>query len=235
MKSSQGYEAVFVYPELSTTSHNGRWYDTPKGWYPSITTILSGTEPPEKVASLENWRSSIGYEEADAISERAREHGTNVHLLVERYLKKQDLNAPIDGQPVPLLDLQALNALKPKLKKIDEVWGQEVALYSDELEVAGRCDLVGVFNGKPSIIDFKTSRKIKTRADIGAYNLQLCFYGTAHNSMFNTNIEDGVILMIAETGFPMEFHVHLPQYREELRNRVKVFWDAVIIEEFAKL
>jgi genome maintenance exonuclease 1 len=89
------------------------------------------------------------------------------------------------------------------------VWGQECALYSPSLEVAGRCDLVGKYKGIPVIVDFKTAGRVKGHKDIGDYKLQLAFYACAHNEMFGTNIRDGVILMVAQTGFPMEFNVFM--------------------------
>jgi hypothetical protein len=215
---------MFTYPDLTaTTTSRGRVYTTPNGAYPSITTVLGGTEPPEKVASLENWKNSLGHVKAAAVSKKATDHGTNVHLLAERYLKKEKVEAPINGAPVPQADLNAFNALKLKLNKIDEIWGQEVALYSDMLKVAGRCDLVGKYKGVPVIVDFKTASRIKKREDIRSYELQLAFYAVAHNEMFNTNIQTGIILMVAETGFPMEFEVQLLDHYEELGERTMAY------------
>lgn len=220
---------AFEYKELRTISHNnGRWYESPHGYYPSITTILGHTEPPEKKASLENWRNSLGHAKAAEVSKKATDRGTNVHLLAERYLKDEKVDAPIGGRPVPQPDLAAFNALKLKLDKIDEVWGQEIPLFSQTLEVAGRCDLAGCYKGIPSIVDFKTASRVKKREDIKDYALQLAFYAIAHNEMFGTDIDNGVILMVAETGFPMEFTFTLSEHYEELGIRVEKFWfDAV--------
>jgi genome maintenance exonuclease 1 len=201
---------MFAYPDLSTiTKDNKRWYQTPNGDYPSITSILGATEPPEKVASLQNWRNSLGTVKADAVSKKATDHGTNVHLLCERYLKGEVVEQPIDGKPIPQPDLNAFNALKVKLNKIDEVWGQEVALFSNDLMVAGRCDLVGKYKGVPCIVDFKTASRVKNRKDIENYELQLCFYAIAHNELFGTNVRHGVILMSVDGGFPLEFKINL--------------------------
>lgn len=223
----------YAYPELSTVSYNNqRWYLTPSGrYFPSITTVLGHTESAKKVASLANWRNSLGHAEADEITRQAAERGSTVHLLAERFLKGQEVTAPIDGRPVPVGDLESFNALKLKLRKIDEVWGQEVTLYSSVLEVAGRCDFAGVYKGKPVIIDFKTSRRIKHIEDIESYQLQLTFYGTAHNELFGTSIQDGIILMVAETGFPMEFTVKLANHLEELKKRANRFWQVAINNE----
>ena len=221
---------MFTYTDLTTqTAMGGRWYDTPIGSFPSITTILGTTAPPDKVASLENWRNSLGIEKANAVSKKAADHGTNVHLLAERYLKKEVVNAPINGQPVPYADMAAFNALKLKLDKIEEIWGQEVALYSTSLEVAGRCDLVGKFKGMPVIVDFKTASRVKGKKDIHDYELQLLFYATAHNEMFGTNIATGIILMVADTGFPQEFKIEFTdEMKAELKERVQKYWTSVL-------
>jgi len=216
---------VFDYKELQTEQLKGmRFYHTDQGPYPSITTILGTTQPEEAKKALENWRNALGPVKAAEASKKATDRGTNVHLLAERYLKKEDPFAPINGQPVPDPDKASFNALKMKLDKIDEVWGQEVPLVSHFYGVAGRCDLIGVYKGVPVIVDFKTAGRVKSKKDIADYELQLIFYGDAHNEMFGTAISEGVILMIAETGFPMEFHV---PFTDELRLRL-----AARVDEF---
>jgi len=195
---------------------------------PSITTILGFTEAPEKKASLEKWRESLGHTKAAEVSRTAIERGTNVHLLCERYLKGEQVDAPINGHPVPGPDLQSFNALKLKLSKIDEVWGQEVALYSQEVQLAGRCDLACVYKGRPTIIDFKTAARVKRHDDIIDYKVQLCFYALAHNELFETDIQEGVILMVADTGFPLEFQVKLCDHLPELKKRAAAFWQAAV-------
>lgn len=220
----------FDYPTLTTETYNGqRWYIVNGKAFPSITTVLGFTEPPEKKKALESWRNNLGFEKANEFSKKAADRGTNVHLLAERYLKNEKVDSPINGRPVPNADLQSFNALKFKLDKINEIWGQEVALYSKTLEVCGRTDLVGLYKGVPVIVDFKTSGKIKSKADIGNYELQLLMYATAHNEMFGTDIQQGVILMVAETGFPMEFIIPFNSVlMEKLKSRVQEFWTTTI-------
>ena len=220
----------FDYPDLLTAPHNNqRWYDTPFGYYPSITTVLGFTTTEEKKASLKKWQESLGAAKAAAVSKAATTRGSNVHLLIERYLKGEEVNAPIDGKSVPYADMQSFNALKLKLSKIDEVWGQEVSLFCTKYELAGRCDLVGVYKGLPAIIDFKTSSRVKSDKDIHDYKLQTCFYAEAHNEMFGTKIKTGVILMVAETGFPMEFTFEFDAgLKQELKERASLFWLAEI-------
>lgn len=220
----------FQYPELSTVSHQGqRWYDTPAGFMPSITTVLGSTEPEERKESLKRWQESLGAVKAAQVSKAATDRGTNVHLLCERFLKGEPVDAPINGKVVPYADMQSFNALKLKLNKIDEIWGQEVTLYSETLELAGRCDLIAVYKGKPVIIDFKTSSKIKSDKDIHTYKLQLAFYAQAHNELLGTTISEGVILMVAETGFPMEFPVQFTDaLLQDLKQRVAKFYQKAV-------
>jgi hypothetical protein len=220
---------TFTYPEISTVNELGlRWYETARGTFPSITSILGTTRPEAAMKALESWRTSLGAEKADAASKRATDHGTNVHLLAERYLKGEDVLADIGGQPIPQRDLDAFRAIKLKLDKIDEVWGQEVPLFSTNYEVAGRCDLVGKYKGVPAIVDFKTAGRIKGKSDIGDYFLQLAFYAKAHNEMFGTDIQRGVILMVADSGFPLEFISDLNEHYPELEKRITAFWEKTL-------
>ena len=213
----------FNYPDVSTIEEfNLRWYlvDSETA-FPSITSMLSKTMPEEKRLSLENWKNSIGAERAEQISHEATTNGTAVHLLIELFLGGQSINESefTDQQ------LKSFKSLKGYLKKIDEVWGQEVALFSRELKIAGRCDCIGVYKGKPSILDWKTSSKIKDDSMIEDYKYQLAFYARAHNEMYGTNIDHGVILMATKDGFPLEFCVDLNKYYDKLETRVQYFYE----------
>lgn len=215
----------FNYPELHTVEHDGkRWYDTPAGFYPSITTILGTTASEEKKTALKNWQDSLG-SQAAVKTKAAAGRGTNVHLMCERFLKNEEID---QGEKFCQADVDSFNALKMKLRGIDEIWGQEVALYSKDVELAGRCDLICVYKGLPAIVDFKTSTRIRTHESIGDYKVQIAFYGHAHNEMFGTDIQEGAILMVAETGFPMEFKVKLADHMPELRERAAIFWQSAI-------
>jgi genome maintenance exonuclease 1 len=193
---------------------------------PSITSMLSATTPLEKVESLKNWREAVGDEEANRVSNYAKQHGTNLHFLVEKYLKNEVLSKE-DIQNISSADVSSFNALKMYLKKISNIYGQEEAVYSRELNIAGRFDCIAEYKNVPSIIDFKTSRKTKNVHDIDDYKVQLAFYSLAHNEMFQTNISQGIILMITYNGTPIEFKINLePQY-EILKNRVSDFYETL--------
>lgn len=216
----------FNYPDINTIEEfNLRWYVISEDEaYPSITSMLGKTQSAEDKASLENWRNSIGHEEADRISREATTNGTAVHLLIELFLN----GSPINESEFTEEQLGRFRSVKGYLKKIDEIWGQEVALFSRKLKIAGRCDCIGVYKGKESILDWKTSSKIKSDRQIEDYKYQLAFYAQAHNEMFGTNITHGVIIMVTKDGFPLEFCVDLNKYFDKLEARVERFYDILL-------
>ena len=220
---------MFAYQDYPTTSELGlRWYHTPAGAFPSITTVLGVSEPVEKKASLEAWRTSLGHDKAAEKSKQATDHGTMVHLMAERFLKGEDPYAYVNGKPISGVDTGAFNALKLKLKQIVP-WGQEQSVYSPSLEVAGRFDCVGTYKDVPSIIDFKTSlTKLKSRKDIEDYELQLAFYAFAHNELFGTKIKQGVVLLAGAGGMPQEFKVDVVAKLDPLIERIAIFWERTL-------
>ena len=194
----------FEYKNFETVERNMmRFYDINGKLMPSITTVLGKTVSTEKRKSLENWRTSLGKTEADKRTQEAANRGTKLHLLAERYLKKEELVRP--NENITQKDLGIFNGLKLKLNNIKEIWGQEFVVYSDILEVAGRCDLAGIYNKSQAIIDFKTTTRLKNRTEIEDYFLQATFYALAHNETYGTDIDTLVILMVNEMGFPIEF------------------------------
>lgn len=200
---------------------NMRLYQTPSGNYlPSITTCLGKTMSAEKSQSLENWRDSMGHSEADAYTEKACDKGTATHLLCERFLRGEDLKL----NEFLEYDIKVFNALKLHLKKINPIH-QEVALYSDILQIAGRVDCIGHFKDVLSVIDFKTSNKVKKNADVYDYKLQITFYALAYKEMYNQPIKQGVILMSVGTGFPLIWVFDIADYIEPLKLRINKFYD----------
>jgi len=219
----------FKYEDYSTSNELGlRWYHTPHGAFPSITTVLGLSEPPEKQAALKRWQDSLGAVQAAKKSKEATDHGTAVHLLAERFLKGEELLAPVNGAPIPQRDINAFNALKLKLKQVSP-WAQEQSIYSPTLAVAGRFDCIGEYKKVPSVIDFKTASRIKSDADIYSYKLQLCFYACAHNELFGTDIRQGVILMSSAGGMPQEFIVNIEDHIDGLISRVNTFYQKYAI------
>ncbi|SOK58570.1 hypothetical protein [Yersinia phage fHe-Yen9-04] len=168
----------------------GRLYSTPSGNLPSVTTILSATSDNE---GLKKWREAIGEEKANAITLEATTVGTFMHENLERRLVGDPDHH--GGMPIRVLARSMADCIQENAwPKINEVWGQEVPLFYEGLW-AGTTDLVGIHDGIPSIMDYKNSRKPKTWEYIENYRLQLAAYAIAHNAMFGTEIDRGVIFI----------------------------------------
>ena len=200
----------------------GRVYHTPLGPYPSITTMLGQSASPEKTSYLDAWRARVGNAKANQISNDAATRGTNTHLMLERYVNGEEAYKP--GE-FPETHINVFKSLRLELRKINRVYGQEVVLYSDVLGVAGRCDLVAEYQGVLSIVDYKTSSRVKSKEEIGDYWLQTAFYAIAHNEMYGTNIEKLVIMMGVENHLPMIFRKVIDDdLLLELSERVSAFY-----------
>ena len=187
---------IYKYPELERVDlDSGRHYlDSTGTPVPSVTTVLSNTST--KSDGIDKWRKRVGDIEADRIIKQSTDIGTAVHEALEAYLKKEEW----DIFDISISDQNISKKISQKfiadgLNTINEIWGLEVGLILDGL-YAGTADCIGLVNGVPSIIDFKTAKKIKRREWIEDYFLQGCAYANAHNVMFGTNISQIVILMV---------------------------------------
>ena len=185
----------FEYPNLERVDTDiGRHYlDSDNKPVPSVTTVLSGTSKSKD--GLVQWRNRVGDEEADRIIKQSTDIGTAVHEAIEEFLNKEDWDN-FDNTSDQILDKNISNKfIKDALKGITEIWGLEVGLILDNL-YAGTADCVGLYKDIPTLIDFKTAKKIKKRDWIEDYFLQGCAYANAHNVMFGTDIQQIVILMV---------------------------------------
>jgi ATP-dependent exoDNAse (exonuclease V) beta subunit len=181
------------------TLPTGRTYKTPQGKkYPSVTTVLGI----QSKAGLEAWKKRVGEAEAQKISTQAATRGTAIHTLAEDYLNnKPDWNAK--AMPANIF---SFNQIKPILdKRIDNIWFQEAPLYSDYLQTAGRVDCIAEFDGKLSIIDFKTSRKAKKREWIKGYFMQESFYAVAFEERVGKPIKQLVTIITVDGDEPQVF------------------------------
>lgn len=200
----------------SADTPKGRFYTTPLGIkYPSITTVLGYGDK----QWLIDWRNSLGFEKADKEMKRAADRGTAVHLMLERHL--QNNPNPTEGQQID--HISEFNSLKTFVKKINNIYAQEVALYSDTMKVAGRVDCIAEFNGKLAVIDFKTSSRDKKSDMIPNYYQQAAFYALAFQEMYDIQIEDIVIIMSVEKGLPLVFHEKVDNWIEPLIQKIGVF------------
>jgi hypothetical protein len=159
----------------------------------SVTSILSKTKDP---SGLHAWRNRVGHDVAAQITKESASLGTTMHAHLEAHVK---------GDPRPggtnvgrkLAENMANVIILNGLCDVDEVWGLEAPLIYDSMW-AGTTDLVGVYKGKPAIMDFKTTRKPKKLAHVDEYRLQTVAYASSHNHMFGTNIKTCVIFMCSQ-------------------------------------
>jgi len=215
---------MFEYKNLTRKTKDGlRLYNTPSGNLPSVTTILDKTS--DKTFLLE-WKKRVGETEAAKQTKEASGLGTAVHSILENHLsnKKQDIGNNYVHQLAKSL---ADNLIKDHFDNIDKVWGTEIGLYYPDL-YAGTCDCVGEVNGKPTIIDFKTAKKIKKKEWIENYFLQCCAYAQAHNCLYETNIKNCSIFMVDREGNTARFDIEneeFEMYSMKWNNRLISYYD----------
>ena len=202
----------FIYPTSTRALINGkRHYDVGTNEkLPSVTTILQATQSEEKKKSLEAWKARMGAQRADRIRDISAMRGTSMHTYLEGYITDQrhlDLTA-LGQEAGRMADV----VIRSGLGDLEEVWGTEVTLYYPGL-YAGATDVVGIYAGKPAIIDFKQTNKPKQREWID-YFLQMAAYGMAHDAVYGTMIEQGVIMMCSKDGFYQQFMIEGEEFRD---------------------
>ena len=202
----------FTYPKTVRSSVDGvRKYSIGQEKLPSVTTIISSTQDASKTDSLNKWKARVGEVEAERIKNTAATRGTAMHSYLEHHVKP--------GNVLDLTDVgrearsMGQNLIEKGFGDLEEVWGVECTLFYPGL-YAGQTDLCGIYQGRESIVDFKQSNKPKRAEWIGDYKLQLAAYATAHDCIFGTNIEQGVILMCTPDNFFQRFIVNGPEFRE---------------------
>lgn len=184
------------YPKLERSTVDGvRVYKTPSGRaYPSVTTVTGLL----KREFIQEWRQRVGEEEANKISSKASRRGTRIHSLCEDYLS----NKPIKPD---YHDHEMWKSIQPHLDRINNIHALEDKLYSDHLEVAGTVDCIGEYDGKLSVIDFKTSSRIKSSNDIHDYFMQCSAYAVAFEELTKIPVSQLVIIMAVDEEEPLVF------------------------------
>lgn len=167
---------------------------------PSVTTILDFTKDKTK---LDEWKQRVGDEEAERIRTSAAAVGTAMHAFIEGHIKNRPIRPAKNWNQLKGFRMGS-SLMETYFEHLEEVWGNEVMVFKRG-KYAGTTDLVGVYKGKPSIVDFKQTNKMKKREWIDDYFIQLAAYAGAHNDQHGTNIRDGVILMASQTGECQEF------------------------------
>ena len=211
----------FDYPKSIRSLVKGRrHYEIGSDKLPSVTTILSQTQSEEKRQSLARWKAKLGDSLADKVRDVAAMRGTAMHKYLECYINgtgHKDLT-PLGEQA----ENMAKVIIESGLGDLGEVWGQEVTLYYPGL-YAGATDIVGIYDGQPAIIDFKQTNKPKKREWISDYFEQLGAYCMAHNYVYRTKIQSGIILMCSKDFLFKEF----VDYQHEFLRRTDQYYKNV--------
>ena len=207
----------------SETKTKGRHYVDPEGnQYPSITTVLSILSR----EAIQKWRERVGEEEANRISRVASSRGTKIHHIIEKYI--QNDSEYLSGE-MPH-NIQTFRDIQPAVdENLSKIYSIEAPLYSKHLGVAGRVDCVGVWNGKDSIIDWKTSRKEKKKEWISNYFMQAAAYAIMWEERTGQPIKQLVVAIAGDMG-PQIFIEDRDNYTEELINTItkykrEKFWE----------
>jgi genome maintenance exonuclease 1 len=185
-----------------------RHYVTPNGKYPSVTTVLG--KMLDK-SGLDDWRARVGEEQANFTSRLASTRGTNIHNMCESYVRGDDVDVSMPFNAV------LFNQVKKVLDEhVDDIVGCELTLVSDELKIAGSCDLIALWDGKMAIIDYKTSARKKMKQWIESYFLQTALYSYMlweMTGMMATQLV--VIIAVDEEPVPQVFIVKSREYLEK--------------------
>jgi hypothetical protein len=178
------------FPKLIQENLDGtRVYVTPTGEkYPSVTTVLSDHG---KEAILE-WRKKVGEEKANKISRQATTRGTGVHKAIETYLKNEDIS---QLEMMPNVKSLFYRMKKELDGRVNNIHCLEEKLFSHNLKLAGTVDCVAEHDGVLSVIDFKTSIRLKKKENIGGYFMQGVAYAKMFSEMTDLEINKIVILI----------------------------------------
>ena len=204
-------------PEIKATTTDGvRLYETPEGnKYPSITTVLSVRNK----KGLFEWRKRVGDDVANYVARKAANRGTSVHHMCEDYINN-DFDE--EKHKKKFLPYVLFNQLRESvLQKIDNIYAQECGLYSDKYKVAGRVDCIAEYEGKLSIIDFKTSSKERSDEWNESYYIQASAYAEMFEERTGIAINQVVILVVTEDGVVQEFVKNKTEYLPLLSDAIE--------------
>ena len=216
----------FNYPKSSRSIISGsRHYSLDGSNLPSVTTILKATQSEEDKAAIAAWKERVGHAEAERIKNEASSRGSTMHSYLEQFiLGKMNLDLlEEENQSKSMAEEIIDNGLKGKL---NEVWGAEATVYYPG-KYAGTADCIGVYEGRETILDFKQSNKPKKEEYIEDYFLQLGAYSLAHNTVYNSNITQGVILLCTVDRLFQDFKIEgneLINFQNKFLERVEQFY-----------
>ena len=191
-----------------------RFYDIDGKAYPSITTVLGI----QKKEQLQDWRNKIGEDVANWEMGRAARRGKATHPLIEQYLK--GLTPSERG----VLPLGLFRLIKPYVDQIDNIHCLETIMYSKKLTIAGQVDCIAEYNGKLSVIDFKTANKERQESWIENYFMQTTAYAQMYEEIYGKKIEQIVVLLASEDGSTQSFIKDTKDYMTPLMKSIDDFY-----------
>jgi genome maintenance exonuclease 1 len=214
----------FHYKEFKRKNVDGqRYYVNDKGDpVPSVTSILSKTKD---MTALNAWKKRVGATEAQRIVTESANLGTIMHKHLECYIEGVERPSGTNQVYVQAKNLSE-TVIENGLKNVDEVWGIETHLTFPGL-YGGTADLICVHEGEPAIGDFKTSRKFKKKEWIDDYFMQASAYALAHNEVYGTNIQKGVIFMVTHDNQYQQFVVEGNEFKtftDKWLDRVETYY-----------
>jgi genome maintenance exonuclease 1 len=206
-----------VLENLNTETVDGkRYYVTPSGQrLPSVTTVVGAMKKKEIMA----WRRKVGEVEANRISKLATGRGNRVHSLAEKYL----MNESIEWKKEMPDAIEMFQSIVPEFSKINNIHYMEQALWSEKIGLAGRVDLIAEWEGKLSVIDFKTSKRLKTEDKIQDYFAQCVAYAMMYEERVGAPIDQIVILMAVENEQPLIFVKETKDYVDTLYEHIEFY------------
>lgn len=194
------------------TTENGRYYINPAtgSSYDSVTTILKRHYDQ---SYLEEWKESVGKEKAEEISEFARNNGTSVHEIMEDFIFGRENKTKLS----PFQKLPIKRTKEFLTEHLGIVYGAEVRVFSDKMKAAGTFDLFGTIDGINTVIDYKTSKKNKSRAEIPHYFTQASIYAKMIEELYNIEVPNVLIIMINHGEKPDFYSASVSDSNKEIK------------------
>lgn len=214
---------LFEPKTLKRVNEDGkRLYVTEEGhYYPSVTTALSYLSR----KGIQAWRNRVGHDVANKISSQAATAGTAVHNIAEKYVSNDSTWK--DAMPI---SLEKFKTIQPYLdENVNKIYGIELQMYSDQLKTAGTADLICEYNGVPTVLDFKTSRRRKTKGQILNYFMQGTAYSIMVKEHYGVDIEQIVVLMAVNDDLPLVFIEPVADYEKMVRKYFQLYTDGKLV------
>lgn len=197
----------------SIESNQGRRYQTPDGIFPSVTTVTGW----KKRGFFAKWRRENPEE-----SKRVLSRGTKLHSIVEMYLKNS-LTPDFLAESLGTSEMNLFSSMKSDVDRIGKIYAIETALWSKQVGLAGRIDCIAEFDGIPSVIDFKSSKRVKSEDAIQDYFMQATAYALMWQAQTGQKLNNIVIIIGVEDAGCQVFTADPMEYVEDLVDAIRIY------------